>query len=143
MANLFDRDDIALGIKLPFGSGQSNFALNYTTLDQAKTNLINLLLTHKGERFMQPNFGTNLRRFLFQPNTSDIESELRNEILDTIKRWLPFIKVGTLKISRDIKDINQYTIRIALDVSVIDDITKFSNITFVFGSDGTVLVENI
>ena len=143
MANLFDRDDIALGIKLPFGSGQSNFALNYTTLDQAKTNLINLLLTHKGERFMQPNFGTNLRRFLFQPNTSDIESELRNEILDTIERWLPFIKVGTLKISRDIKDINQYTIRIALDVSVIDDITKFSNITFVFGSDGTVLVENI
>ena len=92
---------------------------------------------------MQPDFGTNLRRFLFQPNTSEIEGELRNEILDTIKRWLPFIKVGTLRINRDIKDINQYTIRIALDVSVIDDITKFSNITFVFGSDGTVLVENI
>lgn len=143
MANLFDRDDIALGIKLPFGPGQSNFVLNYTTLDQAKTDLVNLLLTHKGERFMQPDFGTNLRRFLFQPNTSEIEGELRNEILDTIKRWLPFIKVGTLRINRDIKDINQYTIRIALDVSVIDDITKFSNITFVFGSDGTVLVENI
>jgi phage baseplate assembly protein W len=143
MANLFDRDDIALGIKLPFGPGQSNFALNYTTLDQAKTDLVNLLLTHKGERFMQPEFGTNLRRFLFKPNTSEIEGELRNEILDTIKRWLPFIKVGTLRIHRDIKDINQYTIRIALDVSVIDDITKFSNITFVFGSDGTVLVENI
>ena len=143
MANLFDRDDIALGIKLPFGSGQSNFALNYTTLDQAKTDLVNLLLTHKGERFMQPDFGTNLRRFLFQPNTSNIEGELRNEIFDTIKKWLPFIKVGNLTISRDIQDINQYTIRIALEVSVIDDITKFSNITFQFGSDGTVLVENL
>jgi len=143
MANLFDRDDIALGIKLPFGSGQSNFPLNYTTLDQAKTDLVNLLLTHKGERYMQPDFGTNLRRFLFQPNTSNIEGELRNEILDTIKRWLPFINVGTLNIHRDIKDINQYTIRIALDVSVIDDITKFSSITFQFGSDGTVLVENL
>ena len=80
MAKLFGRDDVALGIKLPFGSGQSNFALNYTTLDQAKTDVVNLLLTHKGERFMQPRFGTNLRRFLFQPNTSRLEGEIREEV---------------------------------------------------------------
>ena len=143
MANLFGRDDIALGIKLPFGSGQSNFDLNYTTLDQAKTDLVNLLLTHKGERYMQPNFGTNLRRFLFQPNTQELEGEIRNEILESIKRWLPFIKIGTLVITRDIEQINQYRIRIALEISVIDDITKCTNITFVFGSDGQVLVENL
>jgi uncharacterized protein len=143
MTNLFGTEDIALGIKLPFGSGQSNFELNYTTLDQAKTDLVNLLLTHKGERYMQPNYGTNLRRFLFQPNTQEMEGEIRNEILDTIKRWLPFISIGTLNITRDIEQIDQYKIRIALEVSVIDDITKFTNITFVFGSDGQVIVENL
>ena len=140
---LFDRDDIALGIRLPFGPGQSNFKLNYTTLDQAKTDLTNLLLTHKGERFMQPKFGTNLRRFLFQPNTQVLEGELRNELLESIKFWLPFIKVGSLNIKREITDIDQYKIRIELEVAVIDDVTKFTNITFVFGSDGTVIVENL
>ena len=45
--------------------------------------------------------------------------------------------------NKHITDINQYRIKIALEVSVIDDITKFTNITFVFGSDGTVIVENI
>jgi phage baseplate assembly protein W len=92
---------------------------------------------------MQPNFGTNLRRFLFQPNTQEMEGEIRNEILETIKRWLPFISIGTLKITRDIEQMDQYKIRIALEVSVIDDITKFSSITFVFGSDGQVIVENL
>jgi len=141
--DLYGRDDIALGVKLPFGGGQSNFALNYTTLDQAKTDLVNLLLTHKGERYMQPDFGTNLRRFLFQPNTSRLEGEIRNELLESIKFWLPMIKVGSINITRDIQDIDQYRLRIALEVAVIDDITKFSNITFVFDPSGAVIVENL
>jgi len=143
MAQLFGRDDIALGIKLPFGGGQSNFALNYTTLDQAKTDLVNLLLTHKGERYMQPNFGTNLRRFLFQPNTSRIEGEIRSEILDTIKFWLPFINLNRIDIIRDIQEINQYRIKIALEMSVADDVAEFTNVTFIFDPSGAVIVENL
>lgn len=143
MAELFGRDDIALGIKLPFGSGQSNFALNYTTLDQAKTDLVNLLLTHKGERFMQPKFGTNLRRFLFQPNTSRLEGEIRNEILESIKFWLPFIVVDNISVTRDIVDIDQYRIKVALRVSVVDDVAAFTNVTFVFDTSGAVIVENL
>ena len=46
MLDKFESEDIALGIALPFGPGQSNFKLNYTTLDQARTNIVNLLLTH-------------------------------------------------------------------------------------------------
>ena len=53
-SSLDKNPDLAVGLKLPFGPGQSNFALNFTTVDQTKTNLMNLLLTQKGERFMQP-----------------------------------------------------------------------------------------
>ena len=143
MAKLFGRDDVALGIKLPFGSGQSNFALNYTTLDQAKTDVVNLLLTHKGERFMQPRFGTNLRRFLFQPNTSRLEGEIREEIMETIKFWLPFINIRTLNVTREIQDVNQYRIKIMLEMSVIDDVAEFTNVTFIFDPSGAVIVENL
>ena len=86
MANLFGRDDVGIGIALPFGPGVSNFKINYTTLDQAKTNIINLLLTHKGERFMQPEFGTNLRRFLFRQNTQNLaDNSLVKQYLNLMK----------------------------------------------------------
>ena len=143
MADLFGRDDIGIGTALPFGHGISNFKLNYTTLDQAKTNIVNLLLTHKGERFMQPDFGTNLRRFLFQPNTRGIEGEVRSEILDTVKFWLPYVKIENVIVDRSIENIDQYKINITLTFSVKDDITEFTSVTFKFGSDGNVSVINL
>ena len=141
--NLFDRDDIALGVALPFGPGRSNFKLNYTTLDQAKTNLVNLLLTHKGERYMQPDFGTNLRRFIFQPNTKSLEEKVKNELLSAIRFWLPYIKVENIITDRSIENIDQYKINISLTFSVIDDITEFTSVTFKFASDGSVSVMNL
>ena len=141
--DLFEREDIALGIALPFGSGLSNFKLNYTTLDQARTNLVNLILTHKGERFMQPDFGTNLRRFIFQPNTNSLAGEVRQEISNAIKFWLPFIKMENIQVDRSIDNINQYKITIALTFSVIDDINEFTSVTFKFDSDGSVSVGNL
>ena len=140
---MFGRDDIALGVALPFGPGLSNFKLNYTTLDQAKTNIINLLLTHKGERFMQPDFGTNLRRYLFQPNNNQIQGELKSEILDAITFWLPYVKVENITVDNTIENIDQYKINITLTFSVTEDITEFTSVTFKFDSDGSVGVTNL
>tara|TARA_B110000285_G_C15085172_1_gene595788 strand:- start:125 stop:556 length:432 start_codon:yes stop_codon:yes gene_type:complete len=143
MANLFDRDDIALGIALPFGPGQSSFKLNYTTLDQAKTNIINLLLTHKGERFMQPDFGTNLRRFLFRQNTESLADDIRDDLSEAIKFWLPYVKAESIDIDRSVQNIEQYTIHISITFSVTNDVTKFTTVTFNFNSTGGVSVGNI
>jgi phage baseplate assembly protein W len=140
MANLFDRDDIAIGIALPFGSGQSNFKLNYTTLDQARTNVINLLLTHKGERFMQPEFGTNLRRFLFRQNTRNLADDIQEDLLSAIKRWLPYIKTETINVERSVQNIEEYTVHVTITFSVIQDISKFTTVTFNFNSSGGVTV---
>jgi hypothetical protein len=143
MAAFDEKTDIALGIALPFGPGQSNFKLNYTTLEQAKTDIVNLLLTHKGERYMQPDFGTNLRKFLFQPNTNALGTQLRNEITSAIKFWLPFVKLENIEVDRSVENIDQYKVNVALTFSVTDDISNFTSVTFKFGSDGTVAVMNI
>jgi len=143
MADLFGRDDIGIGVALPFGAGTENFTLNYTTLDQAKTNIVNLLLTHKGERFMQPDFGTNLRRFLFQPSTSKLDGEVETEIMDAIRYWLPYVKVENISVDKSIENIDQYRINITLTFSVKEDITEFTSVTFKFGSSGEVSVMNL
>tara|TARA_R100000008_G_C3465761_1_gene106441 strand:+ start:112 stop:543 length:432 start_codon:yes stop_codon:yes gene_type:complete len=143
MASLLDREDIALGIALPFGTGLSNFKLNYTTLDQARTNIVNLLLTHKGERFMQPDFGTNLRKYIFRPNTERLASTIKQELQDTIKFWLPYVNLEDISIDRTIENIEEYKINISLTFSVVDDITEFTSVTFKFASDGSVSVMNL
>ena len=55
----------AIGVSLPF-NGPGVFNSTYTTKDQTKSNLVNLLLTDIGERVMNPGFGTVLRKFLFE-----------------------------------------------------------------------------
>ena len=61
-----DQDgNIPIGIQLPFNGQSGLFTSTFTSIDQAISNLKNLLLTNKGERVMQPAFGTDLSRILF------------------------------------------------------------------------------
>ena len=97
-----DRDNnIFIGIDLPFRKSdgiEGWFASTTTTIEAVKNNIRNLLSTHKGERYMQPNIGLNLRKFLFEQFTDELRLQIENDILDTLDFWLPFIQVKDLKI---------------------------------------------
>jgi len=54
--------NIAIGISLPFSGPSGPFNKTYSTADQIKSNLINLLLTDKGERVFNPDFGVDLKK---------------------------------------------------------------------------------
>ncbi len=73
----------AVGVNLPFSS-PSVFTSNYLTKDAIKNNLINFFLTEPGERFLNPNFGSGLRSFVFEQITEDnmnlIEDKVRNDL---------------------------------------------------------------
>ena len=73
----------AVGVNLPFSS-PSVFKPNYLTKDAIKNNLINFFLTEPGERFLNPNFGSGLRSFVFEQITEDnmnlIEDKIRNDL---------------------------------------------------------------
>ena len=105
---IVDRDEnIFIGIDLPFrksDTGEGWFASTTTTIDAVKNNIRNLLLTNKGERYIQPRLGLNLRRFLFEQFDEDAKSLIQSEILDTFSFWLPFVKIRDLKISMDEND---------------------------------------
>ena len=90
-------DDIALntalGINLPFVGPFSVFNSTFTTIDQAVANLKNLLLTYKGERIYQPNFGTDLPRVLFEPSTQELKPVVATIIANAVDYWLPYINI--------------------------------------------------
>jgi phage baseplate assembly protein W len=89
--------NIAIGVSLPF-NGPGVFNKTYTTKDQIKSNLINLLLTDVGERVMNPNFGCNLRRFLFEGITSDNIEEVATSLGGSISTFIPEINVTNIEI---------------------------------------------
>ena len=97
-----DRDNnVFIGIDLPFRKSdgiEGWFASTTTTIKAVKNNIRNLLNTHKGERYMQPNIGLDLRKFQFEQFTDELRLQIENDILDTFEFWLPFVQVRDLKV---------------------------------------------
>jgi phage baseplate assembly protein W len=92
--------NIVIGVSLPFNA-PGVFNKTYSTKDQIKSNLINLLLTDKGERIMNPEFGADIRRSLFENITTPNLDLLRFKIIDAINIFIPEIVLGNVEISPD------------------------------------------
>ena len=90
--------NIAIGVSLPFNS-PGVFKSTYTTKDQIKSNLINLLLTDIGERVMNPGFGTNLRRFIFEGITELNIEALKTNLINSISIYIPEVTVQNITIT--------------------------------------------
>ena len=88
--------NIAIGISLPFNKP---FTSTYTTKDQIKSNLVNLLLTTRGERIMNPLFGTGLRDFLFEGITDSNIENLRLDLINSINIFIPEISIVSININ--------------------------------------------
>tara|TARA_R100000908_G_C3747804_1_gene142800 strand:+ start:1011 stop:1505 length:495 start_codon:yes stop_codon:yes gene_type:complete len=125
--------DVAVGVALPFNgsapgrsdiqhyasgsnNGASVFAQTYSTEDQAISNLKNLILTRKGERFMQPDFGTDVYDSLFEQSTDDLEDVIQNGLNEDIAFWLPYIEVDNIFVNRNI-DLHSITISLEYRVT--------------------------
>jgi hypothetical protein len=111
--------NIAIGISLPFNKP---FTSTYTTKDQIKSNLLNLLLTDIGERVMNPNFGTLLRRFLFEGISGSNIEILRENILSSINIYIPQITVLEINIVPNIDyNLVELSVNYILNISNTPD----------------------
>lgn len=111
----------AVGINIPF-SGRAVFNSTYETKDAIKANLINYFLTNKGERFLNPNFGSDIRRLLFDNIDSDKLQEIRNIVELDVELYFPKIVIKRIDVSAD-PDTNMVTffMSYSIDSTNIDD----------------------
>jgi hypothetical protein len=68
-------------------------------INQVKSDLLVLLLTEPGERVMLPEFGTPLKKFLFEPNTLSLVDSVKDTIANSIKMWEPRIAVSQIEVT--------------------------------------------
>lgn len=136
--NPLDLDDnIAIGVQLPFGKNGGLFSLSYTTEQQSISNLKNLLLTRKGERPFQPEFGSDVYSLLFENIGSSLSDNLSQSLTDDINFWLPYIIIDNINI--DAQPDNNY-VRIELSFRVTEQGANQQIILFI-DSAGTTTIE--
>jgi len=99
-------DSYAYGITLPIKNGEGGFFEQaFTSLEQARANLKNLLLTARGERVMQPEFGSGLKQLLFEPIDETFERKVANQIIESVSFWLPYITIEDIEIEEVEEDV--------------------------------------
>ena len=116
----------AIGITLPLTFGENTFEQSFLTKDQVKSNIKNLLLTKRGERVMQPNFGSGLQELLFEQNVDDLEDRLQTTIEDSISQWLPFVNIDEIDIEQtdELRDSNRVNVSIKFTVGNSVDLNE-------------------
>jgi len=93
---------VGVGIKYPIQSSkQSLFAINYETFEQAKDNLLMLISTSVGERIYNPEYGTNLYKFVFSNNDINLIENIQNEIEQKVTQFLPYIILNDIIVTPD------------------------------------------
>ena len=120
--------DIRIGLELPFARSRTGlFGLTETTLEQAGHNIKNLLLTAKGERVMQPDFGSDLRALLFEQEDENLNINIKEAIQEAMSTWLPYIDISNVNISQDETKPNQ--MKVDIDFSLNYEPNRFNTIT--------------
>ena len=89
-------NNVKIGVAFPLDDNNL-FKGTETVVEQAKTNLINLLLTNPGERINLPNFGVGIKTLLFEQRIN------RKFLIKKIKKqadyYIPNIEIIDVRIS--------------------------------------------
>ena len=107
--NALPSSPVPVGIVTPVRAGvaatDSIFAMTYSTADQVKDNLRNLILTNWGERVGLYDFGANLREMTTEISArADFETEIMTRIKSAVARWMPYVQLQDFALNEDYED---------------------------------------
>jgi phage baseplate assembly protein W len=92
-----------INIDFPFRDSKKGFyvELNQTDRDAIRADLLHLLLTNKGERLYLPDFGSDLKKYIFEPNDNVTHEQIKDSLNDSIKTYIPNLIVNSILFRND------------------------------------------
>jgi len=115
---------VAVGYGFPL-DGNAVFIPTFTTREKLKANLVNYLLTNKGERLFRPDFGGDLRNLLFEAILDSTTDALQIRIQNDINKYFPEIVVKQIEFINE-PDRNEITFNLVYQIEnfgIEDEIT--------------------
>ena len=108
--------NIAIGLSIPFNKF-SAFRRTYSTKEQVKYNLINLLLTNKGERIENPEFGCDIKKSIFDFINTDNINKINNNIRVGVQTFIPEINLENVIITPE-PDQNYVNVKVEYSMRI-------------------------
>lgn len=121
------------GIKYPFSEESellTFFDLDETKLDGIRSKILHIIFTPKGQRLRHPEFGTDLIKYIYEPNDSITWDAIKEEIRKQISRYLPEVIFNNISILQNPEE-NDHAIFVEVDYSVQDKGVTTQNKTLV------------
>jgi len=106
-------------------------SMNRVSKDSYSSNLLLLLLTQKGERYYESDFGTNLLKYIFEPNDSLTAVDVEHEIKRIVSLYIPSLTIDKVTFNWNTDDNGEPIPETQLNVNI-----KFSYSENVFSESG-------
>lgn len=116
----------SINIKFPIQDSVKGFFVETTktTEDAIRSDLMHLLFTMKGERYYKPKFGSDLYKFIFEPDDQVTSDEILENVNECIKEFIPNLQVNAITVT-----------------GMEDELTKVVNINYT-ANEGALLISN-
>lgn len=98
-------------------------SVNSLDYDAIKNSIVSLFTTIPGQKILNPYFGLNLQKYLFEPISADIAASIATEINDGIKTYEPRVSITYLNVGYSAEK-QEYVINMILKVPKINN-TEF------------------
>jgi phage baseplate assembly protein W len=84
-------------------------------INAIKNSLLNLFNTLPGERILLPDYGCDLRQFIFDPITDMMTRHIGRIIQTSISKWEPRVRIVNINVD-GYAETNEYVITLTLEV---------------------------
>ena len=111
-----------ININYPFKDSKKGFFLDLNSDDSSaiKADLMHLILTRKGQRLYNPDFGTDLLRFIFEPEDGLTLSQIKTEITNVVKKYLPKLQITDITVVQS--PDSEYAAVITINYTITEDV---------------------
>lgn len=106
------------GIKYPFTSNNNEgifLDVNEDINDGIKSQLLHLLFTPKGQKLRDPEFGTDLIKYIFNPDDASTLNDIKIEITTQVLKYIPSVEFRDISIH---KSEDEYGIVVIVEYGV-------------------------
>lgn len=117
------------GIRYPFTSNDNdNFYVdvNYTLKGKVRSQLMHVIFTPKGQKIRDPEFGTDLIKFIFENNDSASWEGIKNEVASVVNKYTTNITLNDINVLKGEEDPSEVFVRIDYSVKEGNKETKDS-----------------
>lgn len=107
------------GLKYPFttDNGDGYFVdLNETVGEGVKSRVLHVIFTPKGQKLRDPEFGTDLIKYIFSPKDGLTFSDIKTEITTQVSKYVPEVEFRNINIYEN--ENNEHEIIVTIEYGV-------------------------